>query len=146
MDYRLLGPSDLDVLGSVAPEVFDHPIVPAAARAFLEDPRHVIAVAVEDGVVMGFVSAVVYLHPDSAAPEMWVNEVGVAPPHRRSGVASRLIELALDHARAAGCSEAWVLTDRSNAAANGLYRRTGAVADDGDTVMYSYRLDVGSSG
>jgi aminoglycoside 6'-N-acetyltransferase I len=82
IDIRLLGPSDTGFLDRVAPDVFDGPIVARWAHAFLRDPRHHMVVALEEGLVVGMASAVDYVHPDKA-PQLWVNEVGVAPTHRR---------------------------------------------------------------
>jgi len=47
------------------------------ARTSFDDPRHHLVVAVEH-VVVGFCSAVDYIQPDKP-PELWINEVGVAP-------------------------------------------------------------------
>lgn len=58
-----------------------NPIDPTWSAEFLRDPRHHIAVAIEDGVVVGIASGVHYLHPDKP-PELFVNEVGVAPAFR----------------------------------------------------------------
>src|SRR5713226_10560378 len=88
---------------------------------FLSDPRHHIAVAIDDGVVVGFASAVLYVHPDKPRPELWINEVGVAETHHRRGIAGKLLNALLDVGRDADCVEAWVLTDRSNEAAMALY-------------------------
>ena len=63
IEIKVLGPQDVGVLANVAPDVFDHPIDVGRADEFLADPRHHLAVAVEDGLVVGFVSAVHYVHP-----------------------------------------------------------------------------------
>jgi hypothetical protein len=39
-----------------------------------------------------------------------------------------------------GCVNAWVLTDRGNAAAMGLYASCGGVEAPGDTVMFEFPL------
>ena len=52
---------------------------------FLADSRHHLAVAVDEGRVVGMASAVHYVHPDKP-PELWINEVGVAPTHRGLGI------------------------------------------------------------
>jgi len=119
--------------------VFDEPIDARAAGEFLRDPRHRLAVAIDGDVVVGFVSAVVYVHPDKPAPELWINEVGVASSHQRQGIARRLLECTLDEGRAAGCREAWVLTDRTNQAAMRLYEVGGGEASM-DHVMFTFRL------
>src|SRR5262245_15878096 len=121
-EIRLLGPTDTSVLASVDSDVFDDPVIPGAAAEFLSDPRHHIAVAIVEGVVVGFASAVSYAHPDKPAPELWINEVGVAAAYRGQGLARKILECLLSEACRIGCSEAWVLTDRDNAAAMRLYQ------------------------
>ena len=123
-----------------AADVFDDPIDPRAAAEFLADPRHHIAVALDAGVVVGFVSAVHYVHPDKPAPEMWINEVGVAASHRGQGVGRAVVAAMLDRARALGCTEAWVLTERDNPAAMRLYASGGGVEAPSDSVMFTFRL------
>ena len=139
MHIRILRSGDEGVLDTVHPDVFDDPIDARAAREFVSDPRHRLAVAIDDDVVVGFVSAVLYVHPDKPAPELWINEVGVASSHQGQGIARRLLASTLEEARAAGCSEAWVLTDRSNQAAMRLYEAGGGEAS-GDHVMFTFRL------
>ena len=136
---RILERGDEGVLETVAPDVFDDPIDARAAREFLGDPRHRLAVALDAGVVVGFVSAVLYVHPDKPSPEFWINEVGVASSHQRQGIARRLLEATLADARAAGCREAWVLTDETNQAAKRLYQSGGGEPSDGH-VMFTFRL------
>src|SRR5512134_213701 len=82
---KILSSSDLSQLMNVANDVFDNPVDEKFAREFLEDPRHHIVVALSDGTIIGFVSAVHYIHPDKP-PELFINEVGVAPAHQNKGV------------------------------------------------------------
>jgi GNAT superfamily N-acetyltransferase len=140
IEIKLLGPRDAEVLAHVDPDVFDDPIHIGRAKEFLNDPRHHLAVAVEDGLVVGFVSAVHYVHPDKPRPELWINEVGVAATHRRRGLGKRLLGAILDNARELGCAEAWVLTDRDNTAAMRLYVAAGSTKAPADHVMFTFRL------
>lgn len=142
MEFRLLGADDARVLTAVAPDVFDDPIDVRAAAEFLRDPRHHIVVAIEAGMVVGFVSAVHYVHPDKPTPELWINEVGVAPTHQKRGVGKAMLLRMLEHARDLGCSEAWVLTERGNEAALRLYRSTGGTESTHDEVMFTFAVDV----
>jgi aminoglycoside 6'-N-acetyltransferase I len=142
MEIRILQRGDEGVLASVAPDVFDDPVDARAAAEFLADPRHHLAVAVEDGVVVGFTSAVHYAHPDKPRPELWINEVGVAPAARGRGVAKALLAAVLEVGRGLGCSEAWVLTDRANAPAMRLYASFSGLEPPEDAVMFTFRLDA----
>lgn len=120
--------ADLAVLANVAAEVFDDPIDEAAARAFLSDPNHFLVVARDEekhGLVIGFASAVRMFHPDKEKPELFVNEVGVAPEYQRRGVGKALMKTLLDEAKKAGCRGAWVSLDEDNEAALALYKAAG---------------------
>ncbi len=140
LEVRLLGAGDEALLADVAPDVFDHSVRPRLAAEFLADPRHHLAVARDAGRIVGFASAVHYVHPDKP-PELWVNEVGVAATHQRRGLATELLRAVFDAGRAAGCREAWVLTERSNAGAMRLYGALGGVEAPGETVMFEFPLE-----
>jgi aminoglycoside 6'-N-acetyltransferase I len=145
IEIKVLGSHDTAVLANVADDVFDDTIDPARAAEFLADPRHHLVVAIEDGQVVGFVSAVHYVHPDKPRPELWINEVGVAETHRRRGLATQLLRSLFDVARDLGCTEAWVLTDRDNTAAMRLYAATGNAESPTDHVMFTFRLGARSA-
>jgi aminoglycoside 6'-N-acetyltransferase I len=139
MMIRELGSDDAGLLAAVAPEVFDHEVAPARVREFLDDPRHHIVVALDEGLVVGFASGVHYIHPDKP-PELWINEVAVASTHQREGIGRQVIERLLDVGRALGCVEAWVLTENDNQAAIGLHASVGGIRAATDPVMFSMRL------
>ena len=126
MEIRLLDSTDAALLQHVAEGVFDHPIDPRWSTEFFADPRHHLAVAIDDGQVVGMASGVHYVHPDKP-PELWVNEVGVAPTHQGRGLGRRILTALLERGAALGCSEAWVLTSPENAAARRMYAASGGV-------------------
>ena len=137
---RLLGPGDASVLDNVAPDVFDDPIDRERADEFLADPRHHLVVAVADGQVVGFVSAVHYVHPDKSGPQLWVNEIAVAPPYQGKGIGRRLMERILERGRELGCRQAWLGTEPSNTAARRCYAAAGGVEAPYDNVNYEFDL------
>lgn len=137
--YRLLEDGDQALLAQPEPGVFDHDVDPTLADAFLRDPRHHIVAAIKDQRIVGFVSAVDYFHPDKPR-ELWINEVGVARRLQRQGIGAQLMRATLDHARALGCVEAWVLTDRRNSAATALYRKICENQEGTDQIMFEFIL------
>lgn len=137
--FRLLASADRAVLDRVADEVFDHAVQPELAASYLADPRRLLAVAVADGVVVGMASGIVYEHPDKPL-QLWVNEVGTAPPWQRRGIATGLVRLLLQRGREMGCVEAWVATEVDNTPARALYTSLGGKPDDDLAVVYTYRL------
>jgi GNAT superfamily N-acetyltransferase len=136
---RILGPGDAAVLDRVAPDVFDHDVDARWTAEFFADPRHHLAVALDRETVVGMASGVHYVHPDKP-PELFVNEVGVAPTHQGQGVGRLLMEALLARGRDLGCREAWVLTDYTNAAARRLYASVGGVDAPEPTLMVTFHL------
>ena len=135
---RVLGSGDAAVLDRVAPGVLDRGIVARLAAEFLGDPRHHIAVAIEDGTVVAFASGVHYVHPDKPT-ELWINEVAVAPSHRGRGLSKAMLREMLALAERLGCTEASVLTDRANEPAMRAYAAVGGI-ESPPQIMYTFRL------
>ncbi len=141
---RILSRDALAVLETVAVDVFDGPVDRRWAAEFLADPRHHLAVAIADGVVVGMASGVHYVHPDKP-PELWVNEVGVAPQFQGRGIGRRLLRALLARGREVGCEKGWVGTEVANAAARRLYRAVGGVEDPEPFVLVSFALGEGEA-
>ena len=133
---KILSKADLPILLNVADDVFDNPVDKDLASEFLADPRHHIVAAMDDSVLIGFASAVHYIHPDKP-PELWINEVGVAPSHQKQGIGTAIMKEMLRLGQDLGCKIAWVLTEKENEAANGLYKSAGGVRSD--AVMYEFK-------
>ncbi|HEX5634532.1 MAG TPA: GNAT family N-acetyltransferase [Gemmatimonadales bacterium] len=136
--YRILGPGDAALLADVAVDVFDDVPVRRWTAEFLMDARHHLAVALQDGTIVGMASAVHYVHPDKP-PELWINEVGVSPANQGAGIGRRLLETLFARARELGCVQAWVLTEPDNFAALRLYRAAGGT-EAPPLVMYEFPL------
>jgi GNAT superfamily N-acetyltransferase len=139
IETRMLDAGDHALLMNVVPDVFDNDIDARLTAEFLADERHHIAAAIDDGRVVGFASGVHYIHPDKPA-EMWINEVGVADAYQGRGLAKAIMKTMLAHARALGCVNAWVLTERSNKAAMALYASAGGRESAPDEVMLTFDL------
>jgi aminoglycoside 6'-N-acetyltransferase I len=136
---KVLAEGDRDVLDDVAPDVFDEPLCADWTEEFLADPRHHIVVALDSGRVVGFVSGVHYVHPDKP-PELFVVELGVAPTHRRRGIATRVFAKLLDEGKRFGCRVAWVPTEADNDLARAFYDSLAGHTGAESVVHYSFPL------
>ena len=136
---RILSPRDGAQLERVADGVFDGPVSDRWSAEFLADTRHHLAVAVSNDQIVGMASAVHYVHPDKG-PELWINEVGVAPPYQCQGIAKRLLGCLFELGSTLGCTEAWVLTEENNGAARRLYASAGGEEPD-KPVYVTFRLN-----
>ena len=114
-------PGDAARLDHLHADVFDGPLRADWLASYLADPRlHLALAAAPDGLVIGMASAVHYHHPDKP-PDLWINELGVAAPWRRRGIATDLLGALAAHGRGLGCRTAWVLADPTPEAL-GFYR------------------------
>ena len=136
LEVRRLTTADLCLLCAVSEGIFDDPVDPVQAGAFLADPGHEIVVAFLNGVVVGMATGTVMLHPDKR-PTMFINEVGVHEANRRQGIATLIVQSLLDVARARGCDGVWLGTEADNGSARGLYDKLGARATEG-VVIYDW--------
>lgn len=143
---RLLTGNDLAVLDRVDDDVFDYPVQRDLAAAYLGDPKNLLAVAIQEEVVVGMASGIAYVHPDKPL-QLFINEVGVAGRCQGQGLGRRLVNLLLEEGRRMGCSEAWVATEEDNVAARALYTAAQGTEDPAHAVVYTWRLseDTGSS-
>ncbi|MGA2233016.1 MAG: GNAT family N-acetyltransferase [Tepidisphaeraceae bacterium] len=140
VEIKLLQNGEEYILANVAADVFDNAVDKNLTTEFLADPRHHLAVALDNGQVVGMASGVHYVHPDKR-PQLFINEVAVAPAHRAAGVGKALLGALLEEGRRLGCTEAWVLTDRDNRAAMRLYASLGGEEATKDQVMFTFWLN-----
>jgi aminoglycoside 6'-N-acetyltransferase I len=137
LTIKTLTPGDLPLLLIPAEDVFDNPMNESYTREVLSDPRHHIVAAIDDGLLVGFASAVHYIHPDKP-PELWINEVVVAPAHQGKGIGKKIMREMLKVGIQLGWVNAWVLTDRNNSTANGLYSSLGGKISGEETVVHEF--------
>ena len=137
LSIRCVIASDAASFDDVADDLFDGAIDQERLHEFLNDPRHHLAIAQDDERIVGFASAIHYVHPDKP-PELWINEVGVAPNYHRRCLGKAIIAQLLNHGRKLGCKEAWVLTEASNTAARALYSSAGG--EESECILVSFDL------
>lgn len=135
---RRLGPGD-EPRAAEASSLFKSAelSLPRAAR-FLANPGNYLVVAEVGDELAGFLVAYRLQRLDRDADQLFVYEIEVAPAFRRRRVGTKLMEWvrrAVDDER---LMEAFVLTDRGNAAAIGLYGSTGAQVEGDSGVLFVY--------
>jgi ribosomal protein S18 acetylase RimI-like enzyme len=142
---RVLASSEAHLLSNVAPDVFDGPVNPQFAAEFFADPRHHLAVSLDETLVVGMASGVHYLHPDKP-PELFINEVAVSPEWQGRGLGRQLLDALTAHARTLGCVAAWVLTEDENAVARRLYTSVGGLEEGVRIFVVSLEEEVRPAG
>ena len=140
MQIKRLGPPEAQTLLEAA-YLFDAPPIENAVLAYLQDERNIFLLALEDRRPVGFLRGTALTQVSSERRQMFIYEIGVAAASRRQGVGTALVRALLEHCRAEGFEEAFVLANPENDAAVHLYRSTGGVPETPADRMYVYRLD-----
>ena len=133
---KRLGPDDLNELLGVAEGLFDNPIRPDQAKAFLTDPLHEIVLAFDGGTAVGMATGVIMLHPDKP-PAFFISEVGVRDAFQRRGIGKQVTARLMEIARGRGCEGIWLATETDNVPARALYHALEA-RETGDIVVYDW--------
>lgn len=113
-------------------DVFDDDIDAAGLAAYLDAPGHALFVARADDAVVGQARGCVHLQPDGP-PELYIDNLGVAPAYKRRGIATALVRALIDWGRAQGCASMWVATETDNAEGLAFYKALGL---DAKTMAY----------
>ena len=110
-------------------------------QKFLADKNNLLLLATLDGVAIGFLTAYRLQRFDTRKAEVLLYEIGVDEQYQRRGAGKALINRLKEWARQVEADEVWVLTNRSNHAAVGLYASAKATTDNsGDEVMFTFKL------
>ena len=132
LSIRRAGPDDLDQLATLFDayrRFYQQPGDLPRARDFLRErlqrDESVILLAVEDGAVIGFTQLYPLFSSVRTARIWLLNDLYVAEPKRRGGVARGLLEAAARFACESGAAGLMLETSRDNAPARALYRAAG---------------------
>ncbi|GLQ17135.1 GNAT family N-acetyltransferase [Maritalea porphyrae] len=110
-----------DLLNNVAEDVFDYEISSEHLGRYLDQAGHKLFVAIAAGVVVGQIRGMIHYQPDEP-PHLYIDNLGVAPTHKRQGIARALFVALTSWAKSKGCSSFWVATECDNDEGNGFYR------------------------
>ena len=108
------------------------------AGRFLADPRNYLVVAEVGDDLAGFLVAYRLGRLDRDADQLFVYEIEVAREFRRRGVGTQLMQWVRRTVEDEHLMEAFVLTDRGNPAAIGLYGSTGAHVEGDSEILFVY--------
>ena len=136
MDIRILGAGDEALLVEAVNLSDEGPITVAAATRHLADPDLVNVVAIEDGVVAGFIYGHVLRRFEKTS--FFIYSVDVDEAFQRRGLAKGMLGALRDLGRTGRWDEMFVFTNASNAPAMALYASAGGVRPNPDDVMFDF--------
>jgi len=124
VEIHHITPANLSLLDTVALDVFDEPLKPAALTAFVNAPGHAMFVAIDGVRVVGQARGLIQHQPDTS-PVLYIDNLGVNPAHQRRGIATRLVAALRAWAKEHGATTVWVATETDNDQAKAFYAALG---------------------
>lgn len=134
MRVELAFPVDIPALADLLAILFEQEVEFRPDRAaqirgltrIIENPQiGSILVARQQDSVVGMVNLLYTVSTALGGCVALLEDMVVSPTVRGSGVGSRLLQAAIDHARLAGCKRITLLTDQTNEAAQRFYAKQG---------------------
>jgi ribosomal protein S18 acetylase RimI-like enzyme len=109
-------------------------------KTFLENSDNVLFLAFWGGELVGFLTGHRLQRFDKRKAEILLYEIGVHENFQRKGIGKALMEKVKNWGKEVGADEVWVLTNKSNVAANALYQSSGGMTESPDETMYVFKL------
>ncbi|MCF6211699.1 MAG: GNAT family N-acetyltransferase [Gammaproteobacteria bacterium] len=83
--------------------------------------------AINEGLVIGQVMAVVHRHPDKTT-ELYIDDLAVSERFQRRNIATQMVRKLFAMGIERGCEEVWVATELNNTSAKKIYGSLGLSA------------------
>jgi ribosomal protein S18 acetylase RimI-like enzyme len=115
-------------------------VSPEHTRKFLADPKNLLVAGMVNDEPVGFVSAHLLDRFKDYRRKVFIYEVDVLPKFQRRGLGRVMMAKMLHIGHLASADTAFVLTNRSNAAAVGLYAAAGGREVNSDDLMFEFSL------
>lgn len=132
---RILEAGDEALLAQAYEAIGEDAPSPERCRQLLANPAFVGVAALAPEAV-GFAWGHMLAHPEGDA--LLLYSIDVAEPAQRQGAGRAMVEAMKALAKARGCYEMWVATNRSNPAAMALYTAAGGISDADDEVIFAF--------
>jgi ribosomal protein S18 acetylase RimI-like enzyme len=112
------------------------------ATGFFNDANNILLVAYKGGIPAGFLYAYILPGLKTPNPKMFLYSIDVFVDFQRQNIATELIGELKNIAFTTGCSEIFVLTNKSNKPAMNLYLKTGGIMENNDDVLFVYDREI----
>ena len=115
------------LLDNLDEDLFNGKINSERLVSYLHERSHVMLLAINEGLVIGQVMAVVHKHPDKPA-ELYIDDLAVSERFQRRNIATQMVRRLFAIGMERGCEEIWVGAESNNTSAKKFYRSLGLSA------------------
>lgn len=139
MDYKLLEEQDLELMVDFIDD--------ENTRYKIEDLENFISnksnlgfVAKDNNKIIAFSFGYVLPHPNGEKV-FYFDAIDVMKDYQGKGIGTELMSYTKDYVKNIGCSEMFLVTNKSNVSACKCYEKSGAISESDDDVVYVYDFE-----
>ncbi|MCL2774367.1 MAG: GNAT family N-acetyltransferase [Oscillospiraceae bacterium] len=142
--YRKLSISDLPLLMQIKNENPEFQICEENARQFLNNPMNWIFACIRDNKIICQIRGYELNNIHNSGNMLYIHAVSVGPQYRRQGFATSMLTKLKETCKLLGIYKIFLFTEKSNIAANGLYKKAGGIYnvdfkdDDDCSIVYTF--------
>ena len=140
MEYGLLEDKDLKLMIDFVDDENTQYNV-EKLNEFIDGVNNYGFIVKENNKIVGFATGYLLIHPDGRRV-FYFDSIDVMSEFQNKGIGTGLMNYIREYAKKLGCSEMFLVTNRSNASACKCYEKAGGVSESTDDVVYVY--DFGS--
>ncbi len=136
MEYKLLEKEDLELMiDFVDDECTKYKI--EDLTNFINNESNLGFIAKDNNKIVGFSFGYILTHPDGESV-FYFDAIDVMKDYQGKGIGTELMTYTKNFVEKIGCSEMFLVTNRSNISACKCYEKAGGISESKDDVVYVY--------
>ncbi len=136
LEYKLLEKEDLELmLDFIDDENTNYKT--EELENFINNKSNLGFIAKDNNKIIGFSFGYILTHPDGESV-FYFDAIDVMRDYQGKGIGTELMTYTKNYVKNIGCSEMFLVTNRSNISACKCYEKSGAVSEAEDDVVYVY--------
>lgn len=139
MNYKLLEEQDLELMVDfIDDENTKYEI--EDLRNFIKNKSNLGFVAKDNNKIIAFSFGYILTHPNGEKV-FYFDAIDVMKDYQGKGIGTGLMNYTKDYVKNIGCSEMFLVTNKSNISACKCYERSGAISEATDDIVYVYDFE-----
>ena len=136
MEYKLLEKEDLELMLDFADDECTKYKIEDLTN-FINNESNLGFIAKDNNKIVGFSFGYILTHPDGESV-FYFDAIDVMKDYQGKGIGTELMTYTKNYVEKIGCSEMFLVTNRSNISACKCYEKTGGISESKDDVVYVY--------
>lgn len=141
MNYKLLEQQDLELMVDFIDDENTRYKI-EDLESFISNKSNLGFIAKDNNKIIAFSFGYILTHPNGEKV-FYFDAIDVMKDYQGKGIGTELMSYTKDYVKNIGCSEMFLVTNKSNISACKCYEKSGAISESEDDVVYVYDFEGG---